>query len=335
MLIFVLSMNEKLVSIIVPVFQAEKYLCDAVESVLAQTYFNWELILVDDGSTDRSGEICDNYARNEHRIKVIHQVNSGQAAARNTGLDSAMGDYVGFLDNDDLFYPDMIKTLVGNIEQENVDIAACSYIARNENGNVTHDNHSHTIYRWNNFEAMREFLSRECMDIYVWTKLYRKKFLDTHCVKFETGRCDEDFLFNSKAFLHAHSIVMQDVPLYSYTVRKDSTSRTFRDLQLQKYIEGTLYRVNGIEKMVAECYPSLLYLARRQKILYLFIMLSTIVQRNRKKYLMYYKEIIDYLKANKRQVLEERKYWGMSLGGVLLVIGMPSCFYFYYRRWKG
>ena len=95
-----------------PVYQAEKFLCDTINSVLAQTYSNWELILVDDGSTDSSGEICDTYARKDNRIKVVHQLNAGQASARNSGMDLAKGDYIGFLDNDDFYYPDTVRILV-------------------------------------------------------------------------------------------------------------------------------------------------------------------------------------------------------------------------------
>lgn len=327
-------MSENLVSIIIPVYQAEKYLRNTVESVLAQTYFNWELILVNDGSTDLSGEICDNYSQKDARIKVIHQLNAGQASARNVGINIAKGKYISFLDNDDLFYPDAIRTLVNNIEETGADISACSYTSKDENGNVMWDEHTYDLHVWNNFEAMQEFLSRKTMDIYVWTKLYRKTFLDKTFIRFEVGKCDEDFLFNSMAFLYAGSTVMQDVPLYLYIVRKSSTSRTFPDLQFNKYLEGTLYRVNKIEKMVAEHYPFLLYLAKRQKILYLFILLSVIVKHDRVKSLKYYKEIILYLRFNKKQVIKERRCWGMSLIGTWLVTVMPSYFYFYYRRWK-
>lgn len=328
------SMNENLVSIIIPVYQAEKYLRNTVESVLAQTYFNWELILVDDGSTDLSGEICDNYSQKDARIKVIHQLNAGQASARNVGINIAKGKYISFLDNDDLFYPDVIRTLVNNIEETDAEISSCSYISKNENGSVIRTEHSSDLYVWNNFEAMQEFLSRETMDIYVWTKLYRKTFLDKYLIRFELGRCDEDFLFNSMAFLYARSTVMQDVPLYLYIVRESSTSRTFPDLQFENYLEGTMYRVNKIEKIVAEHYPSLLYLAKRQKILYSFIMLSAIIKHGKRKYVKYYNEIFVCLRMNKKQVLKEHEYWGMSFVGVCLVNIMPSNIYYYYRRWK-
>lgn len=103
MLIFVLTMNKKLVSIIMPVYQAEKFLCDTINSVLAQTYSNWELILVDDGSTDSSGEICDTYAQKDSRVKVVHKINGGVSSARNIGLQMIKGKYLTFIDPLDKF----------------------------------------------------------------------------------------------------------------------------------------------------------------------------------------------------------------------------------------
>lgn len=328
-------MNKKLVSIIMPVYQAEKFLCNTINSVLAQTYSNWELILVNDGSTDSSGEICDAYTRKDNRIRVIHQLNAGQASARNSGMDLARGDYIGFLDNDDFYYPDAVKILINNIEEADADIAAGSYVARDENGKITHDIHNNEISRWNNYEAMKEFLARENMDIYVWTKLYRRTFLNKNHIRFEEGRCDEDFLFNSKAFLYANFTVMQDSPICLYIIRNSSTSRIFQNHHFHKYLDGTIYRVNKIEQMVAKHYSSLTYLAKRQKILYLFMMLSVIVKYDRKEYAIYYDEIITYLKINKKQMLAEHQYCGVSFLGALLIIIMPSSVYFYFKRWRG
>lgn len=225
--------------------------------------------------------------------------------------------------------------LVSNIEDADADIAAGSYVARYENGKFIHNTHSGAVNVWNNYEAMKEFLIRESMDIYVWTKLYRKTFLDKYHIRFEVGRCDEDFLFNSQAFLYSSLTVMQDSPIYLYTIRDASTSRTFRDQQFLKYLEGTFYRVNEIEQMVVKHYSSLAYLAKRQKILYLFMILSVIVKHDRKKYANYYNEVITYLRKNKRQMLAERKYCGISFLGALLIIVMPSIIYFYFKRWKG
>ena len=117
--------NGKLVSIIVPVYQVKEYVGECVESLRAQTYTNLEILLVDDGSTDGSGEICDEYVRSDNRIRVIHQKNRGLSAARNTGLDQAAGEYVAFVDSDDVVLPDFIETLYDLSGRYQADIAAC------------------------------------------------------------------------------------------------------------------------------------------------------------------------------------------------------------------
>ena len=117
----------KKISIIVPIFNIEKYLSRCLDSILEQTYKNLEVILVDDGSVDNSGMIADKYARKDQRIKVIHQVNQGVSAARNTGIDLATGDYIGFVDGDDYIEPDMYEILMRIIEEQQVDIAHCGY----------------------------------------------------------------------------------------------------------------------------------------------------------------------------------------------------------------
>ena len=119
--------SKPLVSIIVPVYQVVDYVGVCVESLLRQTYKNLEILLVDDGSTDGSGEICDEYANRDNRIRVIHQENQGLSAARNTGLDQALGEYVAFVDSDDAVLPDFIETLYDLADRYQADIVACAY----------------------------------------------------------------------------------------------------------------------------------------------------------------------------------------------------------------
>ena len=117
----------KKISIIVPIYNIEKYLPRCLDSILAQTYKNLEVILVDDGSVDNSGMIADKYARNDQRINVIHQVNKGVSAARNAGLDLATGDYIGFVDGDDYIEKDMYERLLFNAIKYKADISHCGY----------------------------------------------------------------------------------------------------------------------------------------------------------------------------------------------------------------
>ncbi len=118
---------QQLVSIIIPVYNVAPFLRESLDSAINQTYKNLEIILVDDGSTDESGIICDEYAKLDTRIKVIHQKNQGLSAARNTGLDIMKGSIVSFLDSDDAFYPDTIKTMVETMQNQNSDIVSCNY----------------------------------------------------------------------------------------------------------------------------------------------------------------------------------------------------------------
>ena len=122
-------------SIIVPVYRKEQYLKNCIDSVLCQTFEDFELILVDDGSPDRCGEICDEYAMEDERIYVMHQENQGVSAARNAGLSLAKGRYVGFVDPDDTIHPNMYKTLISIIKDKDVDLAICGlqYIDKNNN----------------------------------------------------------------------------------------------------------------------------------------------------------------------------------------------------------
>jgi glycosyltransferase involved in cell wall biosynthesis len=112
-------------SIIVPIYNKEKYLVECIESVLTQTYSDFELILVNDGSTDSSGEICDRYAVRDSRVKVCHKTNGGVSSARNAGVDVSSGEYLGFVDADDMLVSRMYEVLVANLEQYDADISIC------------------------------------------------------------------------------------------------------------------------------------------------------------------------------------------------------------------
>lgn len=126
-------MEEKLISIIVPVYNVEKYLKECIDSVISQTYKNLEIILVDDGSTDKSGEICDEYSKKDSRIKVIHKENGGLSDARNVALDIAKGEYIGFVDSDDYVEKDMFETLYKLAEEHNTEISSISFYKTLEN----------------------------------------------------------------------------------------------------------------------------------------------------------------------------------------------------------
>lgn len=125
-------MQDSLISIIVPIFNVENYLAECIESIQKQTYKNLEIILIDDGSTDQSGEICEHYARNDRRIMVIHQKNNGVVAARKCGLKRARGRYIGFVDGDDYINLDMYERLIQDIENTGADFVHSGFIENNK-----------------------------------------------------------------------------------------------------------------------------------------------------------------------------------------------------------
>lgn len=322
-----------MISIIIPVYQAEKHLSGAVESVLAQTYKEWELILIDDGSNDASGAICDDYVNKNERIRVLHKSNGGQSSARNKGLEMAKGKYIYWMDNDDIIFPEACEILLRNMEQYGADISVCSYLTKDDRGGIGHNEHLGNVVVLDNKEGLKSFLTRE-VDIYIWTKLYRKSFLDKYNIRFEEGRSDEDFLFNALAFAYSVKTVVQDIPVYIYSIRKNSTCRQFPKLRLKKYIDDTWYRIMKIEALVAEIYPQYTYLAKRQSILYIFIILGTIIDNEGKYIKEDCRKLLFYIHQNRWQVIHERKFWHMSLWGVLFATFLPYKIYFMVRKYK-
>jgi len=182
-------MNDNLISIIVPVYNVEKYLKRCINSILNQTYKNIELILVDDGSKDSSGAICDQYAIRDVRVKVIHKTNGGQASARNMALDIMSGNYVGFVDSDDYILPDMYASMSKALIENNADIAICGTI------------NDHLIAKksfqyfegeqlYDKVNLMKAYLSTPYIGGGIWNKLYSAKLWEG--IRFPILRARED-----------------------------------------------------------------------------------------------------------------------------------------------
>ena len=163
-----------LISVIVPVYNVEKYLNRCVDSILAQTYTNLEVILVDDGSPDGCPAICDAYVKKDKRVKVIHKANGGQGTARNAGLDIAKGDYISLIDSDDWIEKDFIKILHNYIINNDADLVICNYNEVNEQDQIIkHSNLQYKVYKSNKFDLL--FNQIDTVPVIVpWNKLYKK-----------------------------------------------------------------------------------------------------------------------------------------------------------------
>ncbi len=207
-----------LISVIIPVYKVEKYLDKCIQSVVSQSYDNLEIILIDDGSPDMCGSMCDQWRHRDSRIKVIHQKNSGLSAARNAGLDIAKGDYIGFVDSDDWIESVMFETLLNHLTEYNADIAICCIDKVVNNKSVIQNIHHNRIYTRR--KALFELINDRIVNSFAWNKLYRKELFNN--LRYPVGKTFEDTLLTFLLFEKANRIVHINQPLYHYIRRDDS-----------------------------------------------------------------------------------------------------------------
>ena len=208
-----------LVSVIVPIYNSEKYLDACVQSILNQSYQNLEILLIDDGSKDSSPKMCDDFAKKDERVKVIHKENGGQASARNLGLEIAKGEYIGFVDSDDKILPEMYETLLGAMLESKSDIALCGrYNVFEEDGSKKAVFTSEKTRIWDQSEALCRFLTWQDLDGSPCDKLFRKSTLIENF--FPLGLICEDIPFVYRALKKADSVVHIGSPFYLYLQRK-------------------------------------------------------------------------------------------------------------------
>ena len=209
------------VSVIMPVYNVRPFLREALDSVIRQTYRNLEIIVIDDGSTDGSGQICDQYQQKDHRIRVIHQENKGLSSARNTGLDVMHGEFVAFLDPDDAFLPDMIEHLLRAMLQTGADIAACSYYFCQTDGKMN-PSHAKSSYRLDSGCVPKNKALNLMLDgrisINVWNKLYRRQIFDH--LRFPDGHVFEDQIITPFLIDRAEHVVMRRQPLLLHRLNR-------------------------------------------------------------------------------------------------------------------
>ena len=210
------------VSIIIPLYNVEEYLETTVRSALAQTYTDIGIILVDDGSTDKSGAICDSLAAQDPRIRVIHKPNGGVSDSRNTGLDAADGEYIFFLDSDDIIAPDTIETLLGACEQ-GADLAIAGYVRfKNEPRTIHAKGESFEFF--DGKEATRRMLYNQGYTHGLWNKLYLASLWDG--IRFRVGHLYEDLDTAFKVVPRAEKAAYIPRPLYQYRVHTGSIMRS-------------------------------------------------------------------------------------------------------------
>lgn len=240
--------NETLISVIVPVYNVEKYLKRCVESLINQTYKNLEIILVDDGAKDSSGAICDELAAEDNRIRVIHKQNGGLSSARNSGLDVIRGEFCTFVDSDDFLELNTIEVAIKSLNEFNCDVAVYGRFDDYENGS---SRQSFTCDKAKSFDketAIRKILTWDEMDIAACDKVYKASLLEG--VRFPEGKNNEDICVVPTIFSRAKACVHVGLPLYHYCHRSGSISTS----SSVKQVHDISNAINMMENQLRELY---------------------------------------------------------------------------------
>ena len=255
-------MTEKKLSIIVPIYNVGMYLSECVESLLRQTYTNVEIILVDDGSLDNSGVLCDKYASKNPIIKVLHQKNKGLPHARNAGLQIATGDYIGFIDSDDYISEDMYKTMIEHMENSQSDMAICNFQTFNKLGdNPIQERYKNEVILFEKSNTLRFY---QCSLDSSCNKVYRRNIIENHRIRFEDKSivAQEDYWFLVRYCSHISKIVTIAEPHYHYRERKSSISKSRSDkdigLRCMRFIEMSCAYINKQNREINDFYEHLL-----------------------------------------------------------------------------
>jgi len=207
-------------SIIVPVYNADKYLDRCIESIIVQSFTNFECILINDGSTDGSSVICDQYRKSDDRIIVIHQENSGVSATRNKGIEMARGKYICFVDSDDYLQSNMYEKLFAAINNTNTDVACCGYTENNKTYDLSNDD-----FIFSNSSAIEIIHYLEMRQAFgmVWNKLYKKTILDTYKIKSPVSiKFGDDMIFNLQYFQYVKTAYISSNRFYYYLHNNES-----------------------------------------------------------------------------------------------------------------
>jgi len=225
-------MSDK-ISIIVPIYNVKKYIQQCVESLINQTYKNLEIILIDDGSTDGCGELCDEFGKKDQRIHVIHKQNGGLSDARNKGIDVASGDYIGFVDSDDWISHNMYEKMLSSLKSVNADIAVCGWVEEFLNNSIEKCPPQKILDK---NEALKELLENLLIADHACDKLYKTSLFKN--IRYPVGKTYEDILTTYKLFNNANKVLYISDAFYHYRQRKGSIARSNFNLKKMEWLDA-------------------------------------------------------------------------------------------------
>lgn len=287
--------SNTLVSIIVPVYGTAKYLPECIESICNQTYSNLQIILVDDQSPDRCPQICDDFALKDNRIIVIHQKNTGVSGARNTGIRNATGEYIMFVDSDDILETCAVKNLLSDAYKYGADIVSSLPKIIDEYGNVLSNNEDNKYAVFSDYTPLLLSLKGEQNTDSVWAKLFKSEFIKD--IFFEEGKnINEDGFYIFQCFVRKPILVNHNICVYQYRIRKNSCSR---QLFSDKYL-SMLYFLNKKKEIIAKYFSKLNVHAYNMQVRTNLQLLDLLCSTNDKKYKELQKQCINTIcKLNK------------------------------------
>ncbi|MGO4709805.1 glycosyltransferase family 2 protein [Chryseobacterium sp. 2TAF14] len=236
-------MKNPLITIIIPVYNVEQYLEKCLDSVITQDYPDLEIILVDDGSPDQCGEICDSYAKKDSRIKVIHKKNGGLSDARNVAIDVASGEYITFVDSDDYVSDDYVSTLYELIKKNDCKISASGYIRFGQDDELKDGNKVIKEYVFSGDNAIKEMFYQKKFDTSAWAKLYHRS-LFSDGLRYPVGLLFEDLPTTYKLFQKSDKVAFSTKETYYYLRRSTSIEGSPFS---QKKIDSTVKIINQLE----------------------------------------------------------------------------------------
>lgn len=287
-----------LISVIVPIYNVEQYLKRCIESIIKQTYQNLEIILIDDGSPDSCGQICDEYALIDNRIIVIHQSNKGLSAARNSGLNICKGEYIGFVDSDDFIHPEMYHRLYNDIITHNVNLAFC-YTNKIYNGDIKEINPSQpTICKTK--EEVIVYSMTQNMWWAAWTKLYHRSLFDN--IRYPHGKTNEDYAVTIFIYDQCEKIAINLNQLYYYCIRENSICTSPLNSKKFDQIENTLEVVKYMEKN----HPEWIDAAKYVFLTTLLKLLACIYNNNSHLFENQKIMILELIKSNKKAIIKNK-----------------------------
>lgn len=290
---------ETLITIVVPIYKVEQYINKCIDSIINQTYTNLEILLVDDGSPDNCGKICDDYAEKDSRIHIIHKKNGGLSDARNAGIEIAKGEYITFIDSDDYVEDDYIEYLFGLIKEFNSFIAVCTHYIKHPNGKID-SNSSTKRFSITSIKFLERMLYHDIIDISAWAKLYKT---DLFCdIKYPVGKIFEDAGTTYKLIDKCDKIACGFESKYYYMLRKNSIVTSEFNLKKLDLIDMTNEMTEYLNKKYPELKTATL---RRQAYAYL----STLRQMvsSSKLYREEERKILNFIKLHRKELLLNHK----------------------------